>query len=58
MAEQFKNKTGSRGIQWCDRTVIRGLIARCTQLPDSVCKAMIEDGDLAVGRVAEDRLMQ
>ena len=43
------------GASWAE---IRELIARCEELPDSVRKAMIEDGDLAVGRVAEGRLMQ
>lgn len=43
------------GASWPE---IRELIARCEELPASVRKAMNEGGDLAVGRVAEDRLMQ
>ena len=35
-----------------------GWDSRCEELPASVRKAMIEDGDLAVGHLAEGRLMQ
>ncbi len=37
---------------------LRELIARCEALPASVRQAMIEGGDLAVGHLAERRLMQ
>ena len=43
------------GPSWAE---IRGLIAQCEELPASVRKAMIENGDLAVGHLAERRLMQ
>lgn len=53
--EGFPSGGAPGGATWSE---IRELIARCEELPASVRKAMIEDGDLAVGNLAERRLMQ